>query len=345
MAPHAVLQSAADEVHFARTEDGWRLALHRHRHAPGAHATPVILCAGYGCNRHFVDFDERYSLARHLARSGFDAWVLELRGRGLSHASPSCVQPHSWTFDDLVLFDVPAAVTHVAGHTSRDVTWVGHSMGGMALYAFLGGDPPAAGRVRAGVAIASPVVFPHTVLQRAGWLGHQILRLPSPVTIHQRVILSMLWTVLGNSAALSVGMNPENVDRRVVGQALRRSITDVPRAKLDQLARWSLEGSFCSLDHRVDYRAALREITTPLLVVNGSIDRLATPEGAELALEHLAAAPTTYLEFGRRHGHAADYGHVDLIFGRYAPDEVFPAVADWLVRTAAPGAARAAGAG
>src|SRR5579885_782730 len=109
----------ADEVHFARTADGWRLALHRHRPRRGGSGLPVILCPGYGCNRHFIDYDERYSLARFLAARGFDAWVLELRGRGLSHPMPGCARPWRWTFDDLARVDGPAAIARVAEATRR----------------------------------------------------------------------------------------------------------------------------------------------------------------------------------------------------------------------------------
>ncbi len=316
-------------MHFAPTTDGWRLALHRHR-ALGVPGPPVILCGGYACNRHFIDFDERHSLARYLARHGHDAWVLELRGRGLSHATPGCIEPYSWTFDDLAAVDVPSAVAYVARHTQERVAWVGHSMGGMVLYAFLGSGSPLASRVRAGITLASPVVFPRAASPLSHWIGSQILRLPSPRTIPQRWPLIGLWLLLASSPALSIGMNPENVEPEVLGTALRRSMSNVPRAKLDQLARWALQGTFRSVDERLDYRASLRRVTTPLLVVAGSADRLATPECVQAALDDLPPARTTYLELGRRYGQVADYGHVDLILGRRAPEEVFVALADWL---------------
>jgi len=319
-------QPVADEVHFARTADGWRLALHRHR----GDGSPVILCGGYACNRHFVDYDERYSLARFLARGGFDAWVLELRGRGLSHPGPGCQHPQSWTFDDLVRFDVPAAVDHVAAVTQRRLAWVGHSMGGMVLYAHLGLNPDPEHPIVAGVTIASPIGFARVASELSRWLGHFLLGLPFPDMIHQRWVLTALWSVLSNSSALSIGMNPENVERAVIGDALRRFIGNVPRAKLRQFAQWTIEGVFCSADGRVDYRAGLRHVTTPLLLVAGSADRLATPESVRGALAYLEAAPASYLEFGRAHGHRFDYGHVDLILGRAAPEEVFPVVARWL---------------
>jgi predicted alpha/beta hydrolase len=320
----------ADEVHFPRTADGWRLALHRYRPRTGGTASPVILCGGYGCNRHFLDYDERYSLARFLARSGFDAWVLELRGRGLAQRAAEVSGSRSWTFDDLATNDVPAAIAHVAERTGRAVTWLGHSMGGMLLYAYAGSLAGGGALLKAGVTIASPIGFPRAVSAPLSQLGMLLLRLPFSETIHQRLVLGMLWGVLGNSSALTVGMNPYNIDHPTVGRALRLSLENVPRIKLQQFARWAAEGAFCSVDGRTDYRAGLASVRLPLLVIAGSADRLATPQAVGRALDYLAAAETTYVQLGREHGHTVDYGHVDLVLGRAAPAEVFPLITGWL---------------
>jgi predicted alpha/beta hydrolase len=318
----------ADELHFARTPDGWRLALHRYRPQRPDPGTPVILCSGYACNRWFIDYDERYSLARFLARLGFDAWVLELRGRGLSYPATRTPQTWQWTFDELATIDVPAAIAHVTGVTAHPVRWVGHSMGGMVLYAHLGtaADPG----VVAGVTIASPVTFPPAGTTLMHRLGTLLLDLPLGDVVPQRWALGALWWLVGWTSALEVGMNPANVDHAVVGRALRHALSDVSRAKLRQLGRWATEGTFTSADETVDYRAALARVTTPLLLVAGTADRLATPECVRLALEHLPPDAVTYREFGRAHGHDIDYGHVDLVLGRAAPDEVFPAIGRWL---------------
>jgi len=322
--------AVADEVHFPSTADGWRLALHRHRARAGGSAAPVILCGGYGCNRHFLDYDERYSLARFLARSGFDAWVLELRGRGLAQRAAGGSGSRSWTFDDLATHDVPAAIAHVAENTGRPVTWLGHSMGGMLLYAYAGSLGGGGATLKAGVTIASPIAFPQMVSTLVSQIGTVLLQLPFSDTIHQRLVLGMLWGLLGRSTALTVGMNPDNIDHSTVGRALRLALENVPRLKLQQLARWASEGVFCSADGRIDYRAGLARLRLPLLIMTGSADRLATPEAVGGAREYLVAAETTYVELGRAQGHAVDYGHVDVVLGQAAPAEVFPLIADWL---------------
>src|SRR4051812_9240061 len=82
------LTTVADEVLDVVTEDGHRLALHHYPpKQPRPGDFPVVLCHGLGANRFNLDFDSRYSLARYLQGRGYDVFVLELRGSGLSAPS------------------------------------------------------------------------------------------------------------------------------------------------------------------------------------------------------------------------------------------------------------------
>ena len=318
-------------IEFARTPDGWDLALH---HYPGTRRDlpPAILVSGYACNRHFIDFDDRYSLARFLARRGIDAWVLELRGHGTSEVAVG--RRRGWTFDDLVHFDVPAALAHVRDRCAgRRAVWIGHSMGGMVVYAALGLNP-AVHDALAGVAtLASPMGFPPVSSQTVRTLGQVFLTLPLPQRLPQSGVLVALWSVLRWSpGAAQVGMNPANIDMRAFSRALRLFMSNVPRAKLRQLAQWSLTGEFRSCDGTTDYRANLSRITVPMLIIAGAADRLASPEMVRFAFDHISSPQKRYREFGTRSGDSTDYGHVDLIFGRRAPEEVFPVIGEWIER-------------
>src|SRR6476619_1116703 len=93
-----------DELYRVPTDDGASIALGRyHPRGPRRFAEPVLLCHGLGANRFNLDFDERYSVARYLARRGFETWVLEMRGRGEAgfHA-------RSTSFDEQAEHDVAA---------------------------------------------------------------------------------------------------------------------------------------------------------------------------------------------------------------------------------------------
>jgi predicted alpha/beta hydrolase len=331
--PAGASQTLERRIEFARTRDGWSIALHRYQTAE-AEPSPVILCPGYACNRHFLDFDDRYSLARHLARRGFDAWVVELRGRGQSQPEEDRAAAAGWTFDDFVRFDVPAAIEHVRErcHGRRPV-WVGHSLGGMVIYGALGCGPELTEQVSGVVTMASPVGFPPVASVLARALGRLLLGLPFPHLLPQQRVLVALWSLIGWSAgAARVGMNPINTDRHAFGRALPRFIGNVQRAELQQLVHWSMTGEFCSTDGTIDYRAGLRRIVTPALIVAGAVDQLASPEMVSFAYDHIRSSDKTYREFAARNGDADDYGHIDLIFGRRAPEEVFPAIAAWIER-------------
>src|SRR5690349_15496601 len=98
-----------------------------------------------------MDFDEHYSLARYLARAGYETWVMELRGRGLAGPCGDA------SFDDQAEHDVRTALRTVLSTGAREVLWVGHSKGGLTLYGHLARNPQAP--VKAAVAIGAPFTF------------------------------------------------------------------------------------------------------------------------------------------------------------------------------------------
>jgi len=316
-------------VEYARTPDDWDLALHRY---PGAREElpPAILCPGFGCNRYFLDFDDRYSLARFLARQGFEVWVLELRGRGYSEPVLGR-RGRGWTFDDLAQHDFPTAVRHVCGRSGRAPVWVGHSMGGLVAYAALGQNPELQSAVRGLVTMASPVAFP--AVPGSAWrrAGELLLRLPGPARLPQRNLLVALWSLMAVAPWFpEIGMNRSNLDQRAFGRALSQFICNVAREKVQQFAHWSVTGRFCSRDGKIDYRANLKHVSVPALLIAGAADRLAPPEVVGWAHAELGSRVKELFVAGRAAGLAANYGHVDLVFGHRAPEEIFPRISCWI---------------
>src|SRR5688572_14434547 len=129
-------------THWAYTRDGVSLALYNYRPAKlEPHRCPVFLCHGMSSNRCDLDYPSgEQSLAKYLAKSGHDVWVVELRGAGRS-TKPRFLWSrlrYDWVLDDYVVHDIPAALTRVLEITGRPaVHWIGHSMGGMLAYPFL----------------------------------------------------------------------------------------------------------------------------------------------------------------------------------------------------------------
>ncbi|KAJ9163311.1 hypothetical protein P3X46_022992 [Hevea brasiliensis] len=77
----------ADEIHYVSVADShWRLALWRYRPSPEAPPRnhPLLLLSGVGTNAIGYDLSPGCSFARYMSGQGFDTWILEVRGAGLS---------------------------------------------------------------------------------------------------------------------------------------------------------------------------------------------------------------------------------------------------------------------
>ncbi|XP_073055129.1 uncharacterized protein [Primulina eburnea] len=77
----------ADELHYVAVDNSkWSLALWRYNPLPGAprRKHPLLLLSGVGTNAVGYDLSHGSSFARYMCGQGFDTWVLEVRGAGLS---------------------------------------------------------------------------------------------------------------------------------------------------------------------------------------------------------------------------------------------------------------------
>jgi alpha-beta hydrolase superfamily lysophospholipase len=309
-----------DELYRVPTDDGANIALGRyHPRGERRYAEPVILCHGLGANRFHLDFNEQYSLARYLARSGFEAWVLELRGRGLAGPCGDA------TFDDQAEHDVRTAIRTVLTTGAKEVLWVGHSKGGLTLYAHLARNPQAP--VRAAAILGSPFTFAvqpglRTFIKRV----EPVLRLKVVPTARVAAI-AVLGAPPGPISRYM--MLASNMEPQVVKQAIANVPADVLGGVGRQFARWVTTNKFTNYDGTFDYRVPLSGVRIPMLLLAGSRDLLAPPMAVARAKEHLGG-PVKFLVAGKAHGFAEDYGHADLVLGRRSPDEIFPLVEAFL---------------
>jgi pimeloyl-ACP methyl ester carboxylesterase len=315
------LEFRPDELHRIRTADACQVALGRYLpRGPRRFAEPVILCHGLGANRFTWDFDERYSLARRLAERGFEAWILELRGRGASGPAAQI------TFDRQAEHDVSAALRTVLGATgAKEVTWVGHSKGGLVALAHLARNPAAP--IRAIAALGTPLSFE---VQRglkplAKWL-RPAMQVPA-VPIATLAKLSLI--VPPPQWFMRYLIHPENLDPDVRRRALLNVGSDVSGRVGRQFLEWIHTGRWTSEDRVFDYGRALEATRVPALMIAGTHDLLAPPESVVWARGRYGG-PLEVMPAGRAHGHREDYGHGDLVLGRHAPEELYPRVLEFL---------------
>lgn len=277
---------------------------------------PVVLVHGFAQNRYSWHLAGR-SISGWLAERGWDTWNLELRGHGRSHqgATPA-------TFSDYVV-----DVARVARHFQGRAAFVGHSLGATAIYA-AAGRAPMAGIVGIGGLYTFATANP--LLRGLSIATHQVLR---PVARpHVGVRTRLLGRVLSRMVVLAdtqgyltpaSGWWPGTIERHVLDERLRRGFDWEGSLVWLDMARWGARGT------PFDLAEGFRASRTPLLVIAGDRDHLCPPDDARGAYLASAATDKTWLLMDLA-DHGTHWGHLDLVLGRRALQEVWPRVHAWL---------------
>jgi pimeloyl-ACP methyl ester carboxylesterase len=315
--------SDSPEQLSTRTDDGLRLSIDRY--APeGDSRGAIVLQHGLGSNnRAFVV--PGVSLAEHLSSLGYDVYVPELRGAGRSD------RPRSWSLDDYVEQDIPAILRAVLQHSGQpNVSWVGHSMGGILLMMY-GIEHPEL-PVERFVAVGSSLDY------TAGKNVYGGMMRLLPVMGALRALpfdrLAQLSApVSGRGPLLPVErMNfwRSNVDREVMLDIITRGFTPIPIELFRALSSTFEPGGFSRAGGSVLYLPQAERFQVPSLLIGGEGDAQCDPEAVAATARLLSGAPVQHLAFGKSFGHADHYGHFDLLVGKRAPQEVWPHITRFL---------------
>ena len=305
-----------DELLEAVTSDGWRLCLGRRRPRGPPRITPVLLVHGVAMNRQALDFGvERYSLSAALAAGGLDCFALDLRGHGGSRRGPAGARA-DWTLDDYLARDVPAALDAVTRATGqRAVLWVGHSQGALLGLVAAQKYPD---RIAGVVALAPPIRLPRGPAEHRLLPGLARWRLFRPLA-ELMAPLAGWWQPARAGLSIQLG----NMERPIYRRLLMNAIEELPPGVVHHFVSLAVEGRLGSLDGNDDWLDGLGRCRQPALFVAAPRDGLATQAGVEEGYARWGGEKALVVA-------APEVGHGDLILGKRAPGELFPAVRDWL---------------
>jgi alpha-beta hydrolase superfamily lysophospholipase len=325
----------ATERYRALTSDGWQLALRRLRRSARPAHGPVLLIHGVGGTGNAFLMRER-SPAALLADAGFDCWVADLRGRPES-VPPSSARARNWDLEDYLDRDLPAlidTVLHESG--ASQLGWVGHSMGGILGYAYMLRHAPR--NVTCMVTLGAALDYTHgdsnfrDLLELRGLLD----MLPFvPVGALAQLSAPLLGLLPAKVARFSY--HPRNLERSLARHYFASTMCNISCAELRDLCSVVETGGLCDYKAERFYAREAHAFTMPLLAVAGDDDHQCDVRDVRATFEQLGSSDKTFLGVGSRFGHAAPYGHEDLLVGRNTLREVWPEVAAWLAPRVTPG--------
>lgn len=314
------------------TEQKFELALERVRLKKLRRRIPVVLSHGFLVNSRFLNLMEEHSLAKYLARQGFDVWNLSLRGTGRS-LNPLRGGPKKWTLDDMIREDLAAVIAYVQRQSgSPRVNWVGFEMGGLLLYGYVQEKRNRSG-IGALVTIGAPATFSHSEQEPLKML----LKLQESAN-WRKLFLYLDGPLIGRLLIPLVPKieqffyNPDNMDQGVKETFFETALAPVNPGVLDHITMMVRKGEFVSANGDLSYRKKLARFRIPILLIGGEKDALAPPHALRATYRAIKSKDRTRRIFGSRPKDSAAYGHYDLVLGKKAKEEVFPLIARWLKR-------------
>ena len=288
------------DCHEVRTEDGWRLVVQR---IPSTGPSKGVAVLGHAMmvDRRSMDRPAGAGLASTLAGRGWDVHLADVRGHGASGPLPS--QGGTWTYDDLVRFDIPALVADARERADgRPVVLVGHSLCGHVSMA------TAAGGYHT---VAPPDA--HVLLAANTWMKGL-----DPARDGARTRQVLLFRAITRAF------------RRFPSRLLRMGPAEEAAPYVRDICRFHTSGRWMSRDG-VDWHAQLDRVEGPLRALVGRADTLmAHPEAVERWMGPLVSAAWELRVLGAGDlGLPRDPGHMELVTDPGSCG-VWESVADWM---------------
>jgi predicted alpha/beta hydrolase len=272
--------------HRILADDGWELDLLRVP-AEGPSRGIALLAHAMMVDRRSMDRPSGDGFASYLARAGWEVYLLDVRGHGAS--GPRVEEGGSWTYDDIVQRDLPAALSAVRKREGKEpVIVVGHSLCGHA-------SPAAEG---CGFYTRPPDA--HVLLSANMWL-------PSLEPSWWRRRKKAFTTWLASVLSRLFGRFPSRL--------IRMGPADEPRVYMDDIRRFWREDRWGSKDGQHDYLQGMKGVAGPVLSLVGAGDKLlAHPTGAANWAGHLGPERVDFRVLRRGlYGLPFDPDHMSLV--------------------------------
>ncbi|MGQ5523174.1 alpha/beta fold hydrolase [Chitinimonas sp. PSY-7] len=281
--------------------------LHLRRICSTEPGMPVLMVHGAIANARTFYSEKGRGLAPWLAERGFDVYVLDLRGRGLSTPPIDGNSQHGQT--DSICTDIPAALAEISRLRGEEtfIRLVAHSWGGVLLSAVLARRPDWAGRIAASVYVGS----------KRSIRVWNLARIYEIELFWQRASSLWLWRY-GYLPAAKLGMGADSETRE----------------SLLQSRRWIREHTWRDSRDGFDYQSALAEGgLPPTLYLVGGNDPVRGHEQDVRRFARESGPHTQEIQvLAERTGFSRDYGHLDMLTHPQAELEVYPLALDWLLK-------------
>lgn len=246
-------------------------------------------------------------IAPYLAARGFDCYVIDLPGRGLSTPKIGRGSRHDLVFYiERVIPEAFSFIRTLSGKTN--VAAVAHSWGGVNLLA--------------AIAINGLSQIPAMV-----FFGTK--RRISITSLKKFVMVDLAWRAYGRILSRFYGYYP--------AKAARLGSDNETVASFLQTDHWVRSRQWRYFNNNRDMAALLQQMALPpiLSITGKNDDVLGHPTDVQLLLKETGThQPHQFLLAARETGFQKDYNHINLLTDPGAAEDVYPKALEWLLKYA-----------
>ena len=180
-------------------------------------------------------------------------------------------------------------------------------------------------RIRGPFNVGSPALAhaPHRMLKKVLPLRHLLRKLPALPYAGASFLLAPIMPLFKNTAGWLFG-NPANLGTVDMMKLVCMVPSNLPTVLIAQFGDWLAERGFAGADGHLTYYDELHRVEVPTLLLAGEKDYLTPPSEIRYVYDNLGSKDKTLLNFDKSMGVRHEYGHIDLILGKFAKEEVWP---------------------
>lgn len=308
------------------TSDQWNIAIYEYKGHEVTKSYPVFLVHGMSSDHQVWDLGiDTTSYAQHLVQQGYHVFAIDLRGRSGSDG-PHTGRGVNWSVDDYLLCDLPAAVEYILQSTGKETLhWVGHSLGG--LLGFFYQVRHKAANLQSLTTFATALTYTYSTLN----LFRVYIDYASAL---QNFPIGQWWKTLVPLVDFNLPFNRflwvhDNMTKKAKLAILHKVVHNIGVFEWNQVKTISSREGMPRMTGGNHHEVGDRRIKAPTLMLAGDKDWVCPLDGVEWTVKNIKARHRLRV-FGKEYGDQTHYGHIDLLCGIRAPEEVWPTADEFI---------------
>ncbi|ARD23414.1 MULTISPECIES: alpha/beta hydrolase [Shewanella] len=293
------------ESHFLPYRDGKLHLRHIKPSMPIASREPILMLHGAMSNGRVFYSPSGRGLACYLAEQGYDVYVLDTAGRGLSE--PRINASYSLGQTEVILEQIPLAHQFILSQTGADkVHWCAHSWGGVLM-------------------ASCYIRFESLRPEVASFVTFGTKRTIKVKSLRKTMMVDVFWNRLAPLMTQYQGY--------LAADKYRIGMDNESRQSLLQTIDW-VGGDWVDAEDHFDYSEAVKGISWPKtwFIAAQKDYVLGNPRDVKDMMLECGLENADYTLLSKRKGFKRDYTHGGMLTDKVAVLDHFPLVSDWYNR-------------